>query len=492
MTQAADDRDTSAALSGDDVGRRVVRGGALRVIGFAASNLFAAAGAVIVLRYLGVAEFGRYGTVIALVAIVQGLTDAGLSVTGTREVSLSGSTSHRGRLLAHIVGLRIALTSAGVLAAVGFGVLVGYESDLVLGTAIAGAGVLLISVQSAMLIPLSVDLRNGRLTLNEVLRQGILVLGFVALALAGAELLAFFAVHVVAGLALLAITPLLIERRDLVRPRWGLRELRQLASVGIPIAIASVLMAVYFRVLVVVMSLLSDDAEQIGLFVTSTRIFELAAALPLMLTVIVLPVLTVAARDDRVRLLYVIQQMTQLMALTGALIVIVIVLAAEPILRILGGAEYIAAAPVLRIQSIALFTLFVSAAWSPALIGMHRQGSVAAATAVGLLVAIVAGVLLVPVWEAEGAAWAAAVADVFVVSIAYVLLRRAGPGRELQLGFVPRLALAAAAAAAVGLLPGIPPLADAVLAAAIFIAAAFALRIVPAGMSELLPSRRGA
>ena len=123
---------------------------------------------------------------------------------------------------------------------------------------------------------------------------------------------------------------------------------------------------------------------------------------------------------------------------------------------------------------------------------MHRQGSVAAATAVGLLVAIVAGVLLVPVWEAEGAAWAAAVADVFVVSIAYVLLRRAGPGRELQLGFVPRLALAAAAAAAVGLLPGIPPLADAVLAAAIFIAAAFALRIVPAGMSELLPSRRGA
>ena len=484
--------DTSESLSGDGVGRRVVRGGAVRVVGFVAGNLFAAAGAVIVLRYLGVAEFGRYGTVMALVAIVQGITDAGLSVTGTREVSLTGSATDRRRLLAHIVGLRIALTGAGVLAAVGFGVLVGYDSTLVLGTAIAGAGVFLISVQSAMLIPLSVDLRNGTLTFNEVLRQALLVAGFVVLALAGAELEAFFALQVAAGLVLLAITPGLIERRDLVRPRWALRELRQLAAIGIPVAIAAVLMAVYFRVLVVIMSLLSEDAEQIGLFVTSTRIFELAAALPLMLSVVVLPVVTVAARDDPVRLRYVIQEMTQLMALAGALILIVIMLAAEPILRVLGGAEYVGAAPVLRIQSIALFTLFVSAAWSPALIGMHRQGSVAAATAVGLIVAIVAGVALVPVWEAEGAAWAAALADVFVVSVAYVLLRRAGPGRELRLGFVPRLMLAVGAAAAVALVPGIPPLADALLAAPIFCAVAFALRIVPAGISELLPARRAA
>jgi len=484
--------DPSAALPGDGVGRRVVRGGAVRVVGFVAGNLFAAAGAVVVLRYLGVAEFGRYGTVLALVAIVQGITDAGLSVTGTREVALTASASDRRRLLAHIIGLRIALTGAGVLAAVGFGVLVGYDSTLVLGTAIAGAGVFLISVQSAMLIPLSVDLRNGTLTLNEVLRQGLLVVGFVVLALAGAELLAFFALQVAAGLVLLAVTPGLIERRDLVRPRWNVSELRQLAAIGIPVAIAAVLMAVYFRVLVVVMSLLSDDAEQIGLFVTSTRIFELAAALPLMLSVVVLPVVTVAARDDPVRLRYVIQEMTQLMALAGALLLIVIVLAAEPILRILGGPEYVGAAPVLRIQSIALFTLFVSAAWSPALIGMHRQGSVAAATAVGLLVAIVAGVLLVPAWEAEGAAWAAAVADVFVLSIAYVLLRRAGPGRELRLGFVPRLLLAAGVAMAVALVPGMPPLADALLAAAIFGAAAFALRIVPAGVAELLPARHAA
>ncbi len=480
---------TPAALVGDGVGRRVLRGGALRTVGFAASNLFGALGAVIVLRYLGVERFGVYGTVMALVAIVQGITDAGLSVTATRELSLATSVDERRRILAHIIGLRVALTGAGVLGAIAFAAAVGYPHEQVLGTAIAGAGVFLVSVQSAMTIPLVVDLRNGLLTVNEVLRQGLLVAGFVLLAVIGADLLAFFAVQFAAGVGLLLAVPFLIDRHDRVLPRWSPRELRRLAGIGIPVAIAAVLTAVYFRVLVLIMSLQSGDAEQIGLFVTSTRIFELAAALPIMLSAIVLPVVSVAARDDPVRLRYVVQQMTQLMAVGGAAVAIVLALAAEPVLRVLGGAEYVAAAPVLQIQSIALLTLFVTAAWSPTLIAMHRQGSVAAATGVGLAIAVVAGLLLVPTAQAQGAAWAAAMADVFVLVVAFALLRRAGPGRELDLSFVPRLALAAGLALAVALVPGLPAAADGAVAAAIFVLAALALRIVPAGVRELLPSR---
>ena len=40
---------------------------------------------MLLLRHLGVAQFGRYATVIALAAIVAGLADAGLTVAGQRE-----------------------------------------------------------------------------------------------------------------------------------------------------------------------------------------------------------------------------------------------------------------------------------------------------------------------------------------------------------------------------------------------------------------------
>jgi O-antigen/teichoic acid export membrane protein len=177
------------------------------------------------------------------------------------------------------------------------------------------------------------------------------------------------------------------------------------------------------------------------------------------------------------------------MALAGTGVVVAIVLAAEPILRILGGSEYVAAAPVLRIQSLALLTLFVSAAWTPALVAMRHQGAVARAVGIGLAVAVCGGLALIPALEATGAAIAAAAADAFVMVAVFVLLRRVGPGRELRLGFALRLAVAALAALSVALLPGVPALLDALLALLVLAGAALALRIVPGDAVHLLPGR---
>ena len=134
----------------------------------------------------------------------------------------------------------------------------------------------------------------------------------------------------------------------------------------------------------------------------------------------------------------------------------------------------------------------------PAVFLRYGEGARAAAAAGGVDQLLLLGtdgpledwpVALPQLWEAHGAAWAAAIADLFVVSAAFVLLRRAGPGRELRLAFAPRIVLAAAAALAVALIPGLPALVAAAIAAVVFTGAAFALRIVPAGLSELLPAR---
>ena len=107
-------------LDDEHVGRRVVHGGAQRAAGFAASNLLTVVGAVVLLRYLGVAEFGRYGTVMALLAVVQGISDAGLTVTGTRELAVVDDETRRREILSHVLGLRIVLSAAGVAFAVAF------------------------------------------------------------------------------------------------------------------------------------------------------------------------------------------------------------------------------------------------------------------------------------------------------------------------------------------------------------------------------------
>src|SRR3712207_2445386 len=136
-----------------------------------------------------------------------------------------------------------------------------------------------------------------------------MLVAVVALAVAGAGLLPFFAVQVAVGAGILAVTPVLLGRRGLPLPQFDLGEWRRLAVATLPVAIAFVLGIVYFRVLVVLMSLTADEVET-ALFVTSTRIVELLAGLPLLLAGIALPVVAVAARDNPARLRYVLQRMT--------------------------------------------------------------------------------------------------------------------------------------------------------------------------------------
>ena len=65
-----------------EAGGRVVRGGLIRGIGFGISTALGLATAVLLLRHLGVNDFGRYATVMAVLGIVAGITDAGLTAVG--------------------------------------------------------------------------------------------------------------------------------------------------------------------------------------------------------------------------------------------------------------------------------------------------------------------------------------------------------------------------------------------------------------------------
>jgi O-antigen/teichoic acid export membrane protein len=474
-------------LRGAGVGARLVRGGIQRSAAFVATNLLTAVGSVFLLRRLGVAGFGRYGTVMAITAIVLGVTDAGLTVTGSRELALRDGPQ-RHRLLSNIVGARLVFTAAGVALAVAFTVLAGYGHDVVAGTAIAGTGAVLISTQAALLLPLSVDLLNGRLALNELIRQFVLVAGFVALGVAGAGILPFFAMQVVAGVAVLVAAPALVGRHRLVRPAFEWGEWRTLAVIALPLAVSAVMATIYLRLLVVLTSLIAS-AYQTGLLATSARIYELIAALPLLVAGIAVPVLTVAARENEERFGYVLQRMTEVAVVGGIGIALTLSLAAGQIVVLLGGHQFRAAVPVLRIQSVAILTIFVISAWVNALIAMHRQRVVALATLAGLAALTIAGVPLTALFAAKGAAAAADVADVALAITVLVVLRRAGPGRLIDWRFAPRACLALGVALTAGLLSPLPGIGQAAVAAAVLAVAALALRLVPPEVTEALRAR---
>src|SRR5437016_1904885 len=147
-----------------------IRGGAIRVLGYATGVLVSLGSATIPVRHLGVSGFGQYVTVTSLVALVGGVTEAGIVVFGIREFVNRDGPGRR-QLLANLLAMRLSLTLAGVTAAVCFGLITGYRNILVLGTLVAGAGLLVQVIADVLSISLQAQLLLGRLTIVELARR---------------------------------------------------------------------------------------------------------------------------------------------------------------------------------------------------------------------------------------------------------------------------------------------------------------------------------
>ena len=151
---------------------------------------------------------------------------------------------------------------------------------------------------------------------------------------------------------------------------------------------------------------------------------------------------------------------------------------------LLGGEEYRGAVPVLQIQCLGIVAIFLQSSWNPAIVASGHAKALVATTGTGMAVVLIGGFALIPAYDAQGAAVAAALADLALCIATYIALRRIQPGHRLGAQRLPRVALAVVPAVAAGLIPGLPDLVSAVLASAVFVGAAIVLRAVPPELSD--------
>lgn len=474
-------------LRSEDVGLRVVRGGVLRSGGYIAGLALVALGSVLLLRYLGVVDFGRYVTVMALIGIVSGVTDAGLTTIGGREMSIVPAGPERDKLLAHLVTLRMLLTPLGVVLATLFALIAGYDHAMVIGTLLAGIGLVFVTTQSTLMLPLVVELSYGRLTIAELIKQIVTVAGMGALVVANAALLPFFTLQIVVGIVVLASTPLIVGRHWWKRPGVERSQLRALLVEALPMATALALNVIYFRTLVIISSLIASGVET-GYVATSFRIFEILLGVPAIAMGVALPILASAGAESTGRLVYVLQRMTEVGLAASAGLAILLVFLAKPVIILLGGDQYAGAASVLRIQGFSLIALFLGQAWQLGLVSVRRQRDVAVANAVALVFVIALGLTLIPALGADGAGVAAVCAETLLASMLLLMLHRQRVAPSMT--FAWKVVLASLLGLAPMLVPGLPQVAGAVVAAVLFVGTALVTRLLPPEVLDAFGLRR--
>jgi O-antigen/teichoic acid export membrane protein len=402
-------------------GGLIIQGGFIRGAGYVLNTLLALVGIALVTRHLGVADFGRFQTIISLITVVATVTDAGMATLGVREYA-QRSGADRDRLMRTLLGLRLVLTLIGVAIATVIALAVGYDLDLVLGTALAGLGLALIVVQTTLTIPLAAELRNVAITLVDVLRQALTVAGYVALVVAGATVVAFLGVTVPVGIVLVVVAAALVRDRVSLRPSLELAEWGALLRAAAAFAMATAVGTIYLYTSQILTAAVTD-ARDTGLFAASFRVFVVVAAIPGLLLTVAFPLLSRAARDDRERLAYAVHRLFDTTAILGMGAAVGLVVGASSVIQVMAGAEFADAAPVLRIQAATLVATFVLAPIGFALLSLHAHRPILVANLVALVVMLASVAALASSLGPEGAA-AGTVLGESVLAAGYLLALR--------------------------------------------------------------------
>ncbi|MEA2220710.1 MAG: hypothetical protein QOJ35_3336 [Solirubrobacteraceae bacterium] len=447
-------------LDSSEAGASVIRGSVLRLAGHVLGALAAVAASAVVIRHLGVVDTGRFVTVLSLVVIAGSISDLGLSAVGVREYAVRPRPEGH-RLLRNLLGMRLAFVVAGVVLATIFAAVAGYTDVMVLGTVVAGVGMTLFVTQQSLAIPLHVRLRFGAVAGLVLLGQVGVAVVAALLAVAGAGLLAFFAMNIPIMAAVLVLTVVVGGGEMRVLPAFDGIEWRRLLGRILPYSAAVVLSVLYFRVAQVMVSLLSSGT-QTGYFGVSFRVLETLTTIPPLLVSSALPILARAARDDADRFAYAGRRLAETMLIAGIGLALVLFLGAQICIDVVAGPGFEPSVEVLRILACALVGTFVIAARGYALLSLNSMRAILVSNAVALGVVAVAGVPLISAHGATGAAITLLTAELTLAVCYEVALTRTRRGLRMAPGFLARVLVATIAALPVVLLDLSPVVATAI------------------------------
>jgi O-antigen/teichoic acid export membrane protein len=379
------------ALDAVDASRVAAHGAALRLLSYGVSLVISVIAIRLLTTHLGTG-FGTYTVVSTIAYVAVGSTDAGLGSYALRE-GANAARPERRDLLANVLGLRIALCSAGVLVGVLFAALTGRASSFVFGVGAVGVGLTIAALQQAVTIHLQLDLRNGLVAVLELVKTVALTATYAVLVILGASLTQFYLAPAIAGVAMVTAT-MLVMPLGLFRPRFHRASWRRVLHAVLPYALAAAISVLYFRVTQITMEYVATPV-QTNEYALAFRVVEVLSVIPILVAISALPLIARTRQSGPDRLGPLASALAQTTILAGLGLAIATASGAPIAIRIIGGGADSPAVTVLRVLAVALAFTFPLALWSYLLLAVEQiraltiSGGLAAVSALVLAVALI-------------------------------------------------------------------------------------------------------
>jgi O-antigen/teichoic acid export membrane protein len=180
-----------------------------------------------------------------------------------------------------------------------------------------------------------------------------------------------------------------------------------------------------------------------GLYGAVYGVLDQSQFVPVSVLTTLAPIIAATWPADRARLLRTVRLAAEFMAIASLGALAFACVASTQIVRLIFGADFVAAAPALPVLGAAFVFICFGYINGNLLVVMGQQQRLLRISLIGLAVNLVGNFILVPIMGFMGAAWMTLFTEVAVFAASLVLIQRTFELRSLGLGRIARTVLAA-------------------------------------------------
>lgn len=471
----------------------VLRSSALQIAGHVFAIGLTAASTIVLTRFLGVDDYGRFTVLTVFLLIGASLSEFGLNGTAIRWFA-SGERPEE--VFASLIGLRLVVSTAAALAALGIFVLYPHADAPIGAILLTAIGMILAGFN--LTIPTALQARLD-FRLAVVLDLTARVVSFATYAAAALivtssdpdrELVAA-AAGLPAGYLVAVIVGLVAVRRLSfpIVPTFHPATWRRLLRDALPLGVVMILGLASYRVDALVLAAL-QDSYAVGIYGLAYRFMEAAIPLGAFITFAIFPLL-VREEPDRERRSLQVARAADLLLVVGIGVAVATVVLAPDLVRALGGQAYSPSVVPLRILVLSLPFTFVGMILSWTLIARGLQHRLIPIVSIGLIINLALNLALVPAYSYKASAGVTLATEALgALALTFLVRRWLGVGPSL--GSVIRIAAAGVLALAAGCLGSlvVGEIVGAVVAVVVFAGLVLALGLVTRAELDALVRRR--
>lgn len=446
---------------------RAGRNISLKFLGEALSRALAVVFVFYAARKLGAEDFGRYSFAVSFAFLFVILTDLGLNTLLIRDVSRERALAER--YMGNVLAMKLILSLAAFLLIAAAINLTAYPPLMVRVVCLTGLALVFSALTDYMAaifnaferMELEALVKTANRLFMVVLGGGVLFMG------RGLELFAA-AVAAAHGAALILAARLASRRFGALRPRMERRFWRELLRSALPLALSSVFMVVYYRIDVVMLSLMGGGDGELGLYSAAYKLVDTASLVPFLVVGGLFPIFSSLFRTSPERLASIFETTVKYLLVAALPIAVGTTILAPRFMELIYGAEYAGGADLLRILIWNIPLVFVNYPMLNLLVAVERQRNNVISTGLCVVVNISLNALLIPAHGAAGAAAATVATDAALLAMNCLFVRK-------YFGKIPLAALSYRPVAAAALMGVAVVRLDGAVALPVTVAAAAAL-----------------